>query len=125
MNSILKDYDKYYIGIETADGIKHCIFGWYADKRCNHKDCPKGYYMYEFRESDDGELYLSTIEPFVWVNHSGTFITRTEIPFGENGNGYRFDICFDNFLNELTDEQLGGLKKTINFIPVLREKFFK
>lgn len=81
--------------------------------------------MYEFRESDDGELYLSTIEPFVWVNHSGTFITRTEIPFGENGNGYRFDICFDNFLNELTDEQLGGLKKTINFIPVLREKLFK
>lgn len=51
--------------------------------------------MYEFRESDDGELYLSTIEPFVWVNHSGTFITRTEIPFGENGNGYRFDVLLD------------------------------
>ena len=91
------DFDKYYIGIQTADGRKHCIRGWYLDKRCDHKKCPKGYNMYEFRESDDGENYLATIEPYVSVNHSGTFITRTKIPFGENGNGNSFVICYGHY----------------------------
>ena len=48
MNKFFKDFDKYYIGIVTADGRKHCIRGWYQDRRFNHGDCPKGYNMYEF-----------------------------------------------------------------------------
>jgi hypothetical protein len=94
MNKFFKDFDKYYIGIVTADGRKHCIRGWYQDCRFNHDDCPKGYNTYEFRESDDGENYLASIEPHVSVNHSGTFVTRSKIPFGESANGYSFEVHY-------------------------------
>ena len=59
MNQFFKDFGKYYIGIETTGGRKHCIRGWYQDCRMNHDDCPRGYNTYEFRESDDGENYLA------------------------------------------------------------------
>jgi len=60
-------------------------------------DCPKGYNMYEFRESDDSENYLASIEPHVSVNHSGTFVTRSKIPFGENANGYSLKVCYGHY----------------------------
>lgn len=95
MNTFLKDFCKYYIGIQTADGRKHCIRGWYLDQRFNHRECPKGYYMYEFREDDTDENgYIAFVEPYVAVNHSGTFVARTKIPFGENGNGKCFHIRY-------------------------------
>ena len=97
-NKFFKDFDKYYIGIETADGKKHCIRGWYLDQRFAHKECPKGYNMYEFREDGKDEWgYIAFIEPYVWVNHSGTFITRTKIPFGENGNRNVFEIRYGHY----------------------------
>lgn len=87
MKQFFKDFAKYYIGIETADGRKHCIRGWYLDKRFSHDKCPHGYNMYEFREDDENEdNYIAFIEQFVCVNHSGTFVTRQKIPFNENGN---------------------------------------
>lgn len=95
MKNFFKDFDKYYIGIETVDGKKHCIRGWYLDQRFDHKECPQGYHMYEFREDDKDEWgYIAFIEPYVWVNHSGTFVTRTKIPFGENGNKSYFEIRY-------------------------------
>ena len=97
MKPFFKNFDKYYIGIETADGRKHCIRGWYQDCRLNHDDCPRGYYIYEFRESDDGENYLASIEPQVTVNHSGTFLTRSMIPFGKKGNGNHFEIRYGHY----------------------------
>ena len=45
MQSFFKPFDKYYIGIQTKDGRKHCIRGWYLDKRFAHSECPKGYHM--------------------------------------------------------------------------------
>lgn len=98
MNSFFKEFDRYYIGIQTADNRKHCIRGWYLDKRFSHNECPNGYHMYEFRESDDGENYIASIEPFVGVNHSGTFVTKTKIPFGENGNGYSFSVKYGHYM---------------------------
>ena len=95
MKKFFEGFDKYYIGIETADGKKHCIRGWYLDQRFDHKKCPKGYHMYEFREdSKDKWGYIAFIEPYVWVDHSGTFVTRTKIPFGENGNKNYFEIRY-------------------------------
>ena len=94
-NKFFKDFDKYYIGIETADGKKHCIRGWYLDQRFNHNECPKGYHMYEFREDpEDNWGYIAFIEPFVCVDHSGTFVTRARIPFSENGNKNYFKIRY-------------------------------
>lgn len=96
--AFFKQYDKYYIGIQIADGHNHCIRGWYVDQRFNHEDCPKGCYLYEFRSSDDDEDdYICSIEPFVWVNHSGTFVTRTIIPFMENGNKNYFKIRYGRY----------------------------
>lgn len=51
--------------------------------------------MYEFREDDTDENgYIAFVEPYVAVNHSGTFVARTKIPFGENGNGKCFHIRY-------------------------------
>jgi hypothetical protein len=98
MKQFFKDFDKYYIGIETIDGRKLCIRGWYLDRRFNHRECPKGYHMYEFREDSDDECnYIAYIEPNVWVNHSGTFVTRTKIPFSEKGNGNYFKIRYGHY----------------------------
>jgi len=89
-----KYYDKYLIGIETADGRKRCIRGWYQDCRINHNSAPKGYHVYEFREDDNGEDYLAFIEPFVMVNRSGSFVTKAEIPFGIDGNPMYFKVQY-------------------------------
>ena len=51
--------------------------------------------MYEFREDDTDENgYIAFIEPSVAVNHSGTFVARTKIPFEEKGNGNSFRIRY-------------------------------
>ncbi len=95
MKTFLKDFNKYYIGIQTIDGRKHCIRGWYLDQRFDHRLCPKGYYMYEFREDPKDEWgYIAYIEPRVGCDHSGTFVTRTKIPFGEKGNPNFFEIRY-------------------------------
>jgi len=36
----------------------------------------------------------ASIEPHVSVNHSGTFVTRSKIPFGESANGYSFEVHY-------------------------------
>ena len=98
MKKFFEGFDKYYIGIVTADGKKHCIRGWYLDQRFYHKDCPKGYNMYEFRENpEDNCGYIAFIEPYVRVDHSGTFVTRTKIPFEENNNKDYFEIRYGHF----------------------------
>lgn len=98
MKNILEDFCKYCIGIQTADGHRHCIRGWYLDQRFKYSECPSGYNMYEFREDDkdDGE-YIAYVEPYVLVNHSGTFITRTRLPFNEEGNKNVFKIRYGHF----------------------------
>lgn len=99
MISFLRDFAKYYIGIQTADGKKLCIRGLYLDKRFDHSQCPPNYYMYEFREDDNDEWgYIAFVEPYVYVNHSGTFVTKTRIPFLENGNPNYFRIRYGHFL---------------------------
>lgn len=68
MIGFFEPFDKYYIGIQTKDGRKHCIRGWYLDKRFDHSECPQGYHMYEFREDPEDESgYIAYIEPFLCV----------------------------------------------------------
>lgn len=97
-NTFLRLFDRYYIGIQTVDGRKLCIRGWYLDQRFDHSLCPKNYNMYEFREDDNDEWgYIAFVEPFVFVNHSGTFVTKTKIPFSENGNPNYFKIRYGHY----------------------------
>ena len=97
-NTLLRLFDRYYIGIQTVDGRKLCIRGWYFDQRFDHSLCPKNYYMYEFREDDNDEWgYIAFVEPFVFVNYSGTFVTKTKIPFSENGNPNYFKIRYGHY----------------------------
>jgi hypothetical protein len=97
-NTFLRLFDRYYIGIQTVDGRKLCIRGWYFDQRFDHSLCPKNYYMYEFREDDNDEWGdIAFVEPFVFVNHSGTFVTKTKIPFSENGNPNYFKIRYGHY----------------------------
>jgi len=89
-NDFLSDYEKIELGLEF-DGEVHFVKGWYSDKRENRDILPNGFWAYDFRESDldeDDENwdYREYIEPFVAVNHSGTFVCNIEIPFGINGN---------------------------------------
>ena len=57
----------------------------------------EGYHI-EFRENDEDEWgYIAFIEPYVRVNHSGTFVTRTKIPFGEGENPNIFEIRYGHF----------------------------
>lgn len=94
MENFLNDYSKYEIGIIVNDEMRY-FKGWYCDKRENRDIVPKEYFVYDFRSSDyDEDDYLSTIEPCVSVNHSGTFICKEKIPFGDDGNSKSFKIRF-------------------------------
>ena len=71
MRKFLRPFNKYYIGIQAADGRKHCILWWYLDQRFNHSECPKGYHMNEFREDPEDEWgYIAYVEPSVWCDYS-------------------------------------------------------
>ena len=75
--------------IVIMPGDKHeFLQGYYQDVRLSSaekKDMLEkhGLHAYDLREDDDGENYHSTIEKTVMVNHSGTFLTKTHLPFGE------------------------------------------
>lgn len=71
------DYDDYEL-IELFG--KPALF---TNERLSDEDVPKGFYHYDFRESDDGSVQFATLEPHVLVNHGGSVITREPIDFGE------------------------------------------
>lgn len=54
-----------------------------------------GAYVYDVREGEDE--YWCTLEPHVWVNHSGCVITREPIDFGDEG---RIEFDDDNYMSD-------------------------
>lgn len=72
------------IGCREFDVVEMCgQLGLYVDARIQPTDIPEGLHKYEFRH-DENE-YFSTLERNVFVNHSGTLITRKPIDLGESG----------------------------------------
>lgn len=48
---------------------------YYAGRRCDIGK-PKGYNVYDLRESDDDGGDIASIKDFILVNHFGTFLTK-------------------------------------------------
>jgi hypothetical protein len=60
--------------------------GYYDPSRVDEESAKKeGYHIYSLRESDDGDNpFASLCKGQCIVNHSGTFLTKQEIPMKEN-----------------------------------------
>lgn len=72
---ILRDCDE--LTIWLTDGTK--VQGFFTCVRVRPDEIPAGMFKYDIREDDYGNGDLVSIEPFVWVNHCGTFITAMPI----------------------------------------------
>lgn len=78
--SILKDCDQLTIWLTDGQIVK----GYYTCCRVRPEEVPAGMFKYDIREDDMGNGDMVTIEPFVWVNHHGTFLTAMPLDC-ENG----------------------------------------
>lgn len=54
------------------------VSGLFTNLRVDRETLPEGCKAYDIREGDNDAF--STVEAFVMVNHTGTMITREEIP---------------------------------------------
>ncbi len=66
-----------------SPGCKTEIEGYFTNCRVNQNTVPEGWYAYDIRHGDSGNL--CTVEPMVFVNHAGTFLTRQQMVFGAKG----------------------------------------
>ena len=73
--SILKDCDELTIWLDNGLVVK----GYYTCCRVKPEEVPAGMFKYDIREDVEGNGEMVTLEPFVWVNHHGTFITAMPI----------------------------------------------
>lgn len=76
----------------------------FTNGRINRQTVPLGFYVYDFRGSDNDPGLLKTVEPSVMANHSGSVITKE--PIDMKGKSYRRVLGKINFLGEqMTIEQ--------------------
>lgn len=77
-----------FVAAEIAVPGTNSIKGLFTGLRIDRDTLPRGCFAYDLREGDN-DVY-STIEPFVQVNHTGTVVTRREIPMlaGDSDNRY-------------------------------------
>ena len=53
----------------------------FTDSRISRFTVPQGWFCYDLRGSDNDPGDPATIEKYVSVNHAGTILAPTEIPF--------------------------------------------
>lgn len=51
--------------------------GWFFDERIDKNNLPEDHFVYEIRGGDEEDF--CTLEPNVWVNFTGTFVTKTPV----------------------------------------------
>ena len=66
-----------------SPGCKTENVGYFTNLRVDRKTVPNGWYAYDIRHGDSGSF--CTIEPYVIVNHAGTFLTRTKVHMTSTG----------------------------------------
>ena len=71
----------------------------FTNSRIDRATVPKNWYCYDIRGSDSDLGRLSTLESKVVINHAGTVLSPSEIPFSR-GKDYRSIRGKHNFLGE-------------------------
>jgi len=72
------DFEYFEVELFATD---ETIDGFFSNARIDRSTVPAGWYAYDLREGDDGDI--ATIEHSVSVNHYGTFLTQSELPIAE------------------------------------------
>ena len=73
---------KQYLVLVLENGLQYK--GEFSDLRIQRDTIPEGTVAYDLRDADcSGDI--CQVQPFVLVNHFGTFITETPIPNIEEG----------------------------------------
>ena len=80
-NEAIKSADRFVL----SPGCKTENSGYFTTCRVDRDTIPEGWFAYDFRHGDSGNL--CTLEPFVLVNHGGTFLTQQKVEM--NNSGYR------------------------------------
>ena len=81
----LKGIDLDYLTLQIKEnGNRRTVHGYFYNGRRSSFTQPKGYNIYDLRETDDGECDIASIKDFVLVNHYGTFITNETIACANN-----------------------------------------
>ena len=79
------------------------IFGkpaLFTNGRVSRFTVPQGWFCYDLRGNDAGDP--ATIERYVAVNHAGTILSPTEIPFEKGGDTVKVDEAVDFIGVDLT-----------------------
>lgn len=72
----------------VSPGCKTENRGYFTNYRVDRATLPSGWYAYDIRHGDSGNF--CALEPFVRVNHGGTFLTQK--PIKMNSRGYH-SLC--------------------------------
>ena len=68
--------------ITLENGVTYT--GMFTDMRLDRETLPEGKFAYECRHDDATWAELCQLQPFVLVNHAGTFVTDAPIPNAED-----------------------------------------
>ena len=97
-------------------------YGLYEDLR--FEDYP-GLNRYECRESDNGKFYCTQIEPWVWVNFSGTLFfkepLKVEDALYKPEDGFGKPI-WDGFTDEGENRFIGECIRVDDFLRMSKEE---
>lgn len=122
-----------YNTIDSYESIRiNGILAMFTKLRIERDTLPRGIYAYDVRESDDG-THLSTIEPLVRVNYSGTILTFQEIPMPPKGYvdiedcnfGPDKNLPFEELREELQKPSRGILPRGANLLKELENGLCK
>jgi len=69
--------------ITLEDGATYV--GMFTDMRLDRETLPEGKFAYDCRHDDATWAELCQLQPFVLVNHAGTFVVNEPIPNAEEG----------------------------------------
>ena len=75
----------------------------FTNGRISRFTVPQGWFCYDLRGNDSGDP--ATIEKYVGVNHAGTILSPTEIPFKKDCNTVKVDEAVDFVGGDLTLEE--------------------
>lgn len=59
--------------------------GFFSSIRIDRKTVPSDWHVYDLRENEDGDGFFGEIRNgYIFVNHLGTFATKTDLGLDEN-----------------------------------------